>query len=63
MFQGEPFKEEEYCEAIMAVQQSMERYVPSVIGCEWNDDEPRIQLEPIGERGYIELKAIRPRSK
>ena len=58
MFQGEPFKEEDYCEAIMAVQQSMEKYEPSVIGFKWNDDEPRIQLEPIGERGYIELKAV-----
>ncbi len=58
MFQGEPFKEEDYCDAIMAVQQSMEKYEPSVIGFKWNDDEPRIQLEPIGERGYIELKAV-----
>jgi len=59
MFQGEPFKEEDYCEAITAVQQSMERYAPSVIGFEWDNNEPKIQLEPIGERGYIELKAIR----
>lgn len=59
MFQGEPFEEEDYCEAITAVQQSMERYAPSVIGFEWNNNEPKIQLEPIGERGYIELKAIR----
>ena len=58
MFQGEPFKEEDYCEAIMTVQQSMEKYEPSVIGFKWNDDEPRIQLEPIGERGYIEMKAV-----
>jgi len=59
MFQGEPFKEEDYCEAITAVQQSMERYAPSVIGFEWDNNEPKLQLEPIGERGYIELKAIR----
>ena len=58
MFQGEPFEEEDYCEAILAVQQSIEKYDPSVIGCKWNNDEPRIQLEPIGERGYIELKAV-----
>ncbi len=58
MFQGEPFKEEDYCEAIMAVKQSMEKYEPSVIGFKWNNDEPRIQFEPIGERGYIELKAV-----
>lgn len=59
MFQGEPFEEEDYCEAIDAVQQSMARYVPSVIGCEWSLDEPSIQLEPIGERGYIELRAVK----
>lgn len=59
MFQGEPFAEEEYCDAITAVQQSMEKYEPSVIGFKWNADEPRIQLEPIGERGYIELKAVK----
>lgn len=41
-----------------AVQQSMEKYEPSAIGFKWNADEPRIQLEPIGERGYIELKAV-----
>lgn len=58
MFQGEPFKEEDYCEAIMAVQQSMEKYDPLVIGYKWNTDEPRIQLAPVGERGYIELKAV-----
>ena len=59
MFQGEPFAEEDYCEAITAVQQSMDKYNPSVIGYEWDGENPRIQLEPIGERGYIELKAIK----
>ncbi len=59
MFQGEPFAEEDYCEAITAVQQAMDKYEPSVIGYEWDHDNPRIQLEPIGSRGYIELKAIK----
>lgn len=58
MFQGEPFKEEDYCNAIEAVQNSMEKYDPSVIGYAWDKTNPRIQLEPRGERGYIELKAI-----
>lgn len=48
MFQGEPFKEEDYCEAINAVQQSEEKYDPSVIGFEWDSENPQIQLEPIG---------------
>lgn len=58
MFQGEPFAEENYCEAILAVQQSMNRYEPSVIGYEWDNESPRIQLEPRGKRGYIELRGI-----
>lgn len=59
MFQGEPFEEEDYCEAITAVQNSMNGYDPSVIGYKWDDENPRIQLEPRGERGYIELKAVK----
>ncbi|MBO5526263.1 MAG: helix-turn-helix transcriptional regulator [Clostridia bacterium] len=59
MFQGEPFREEDYCEAITAVQNAMDRYDPSVIGYEWDHENPRIQLEPRGERGYIELRAIK----
>lgn len=59
MFQGEPFEEEDYCEAISAVQTAMDRYDPSVIGYAWDDENPRIQLEPIGTRGYIELRAVK----
>lgn len=59
MFQGEPFAEEGFCEAIQAVQESMDRYDPSVIGYRWDDENPRIQLEPRGERGYIELRAVK----
>lgn len=59
MFQGEPFEEENYCQAIEEVQQAMERYDPSVTGYMWDDRNPRIQLEPRGERGYIELRAVR----
>ena len=58
-FQGQPFCEEDYCEAIAAVQCAMDRYEPSVIGYEWDDKNPRIQLEPKGERGYIELRAVK----
>ena len=59
MFQGEPFREEDYCEAIQAVQQAMDRYDPAVIGYQWDGENPRIQLEPRGERGYIELRAVK----
>lgn len=60
MFQGEPFREEDYCEAITAVQQSMDKYDPALLGRRWDDANPRIQLEPRGERGYIELRAVCP---
>ena len=59
MFQGQPFPEEDYCAAIRTVQTAMDSYDPSVIGCRWDDDSPRIQLEPRGQRGYIELRAVR----
>lgn len=59
MFQGEPFREGDYCEAIQAVQQAMDRYDPAVIGYQWDGENPRIQLEPRGERGYIELRAVK----
>ena len=59
MFQGEPYAEENYPQAIREVQQAMDRYDPSLIGYAWDDRNPRIQLEPVGTRGYIELRAVR----
>lgn len=59
MFQGEPFEEEDYCEAIEAVQSAMNAYDPSVIGFSYDESNPRIQLEPIGKRGYIEMLAVK----
>ena len=59
MFQGQPFNEEDYCEAIHAVQSAMNCYDPSVVGYCWDNENPRIQLEPHGDRGYIELRAVR----
>ncbi|MDY2657607.1 MAG: AraC family transcriptional regulator, partial [Candidatus Limiplasma sp.] len=59
MFHGEPFAEEDYCDAIVSVQQAMDNYDPAVIGYVWDDSNPRIQLEPRGTRGYIEMRAIK----
>ena len=58
MFQGEAFEEEYYEEAIKEVERATDKYDPSLIGAKWSVREPRIQLEPRGERGYIELRAI-----
>ena len=59
MFQGEPFQEEDYQQAIAEIWESEKNYDPSLIGYQWDDANPRIQLEPIGTRGYIELVPIR----
>lgn len=59
MFKGEPFAEEDYCEAIEEVQASIAKYDPSIIEAQWDTSNPRIQLEPIGTRGYIKLIPIK----
>lgn len=59
MFQGEPFAEEDFEEAIGQIWDAIKKYDPSVIGYTWDDLNPRMQLEPRGERGYIELVAIK----
>ena len=59
MFQGEPFEEENFEEAIREVLIAIEKYDPSIIGYAWDDSNPRIQLEPIGTRGYIELIPVK----
>ena len=44
---------------VEALERAMDRYDPTVIGYRWDDTAPRIQLEPRGERGYIELRAVK----
>jgi len=63
MFQGEPFEEEDYCQAIEELQSAVQKYDPSLTGYAWDDTNPRIQLEPIGTRGYIELLAVKESSR
>jgi len=58
MFQSEPFAEEDYESAIENIWHAEKKYNPSTIGYKWDKENPRIQLEPIGERGYIELVPI-----
>lgn len=59
MFQGEPFEEEDFEKAINQVLEAIKKYNPQTIGYMWDDQNPRIQLEPIGTRGYIELYPIK----
>ena len=59
MFQGEPFEEENFGEAIYQVWDAIKKYNPESIGYAWDNSNPRIQLEPIGTRGYIELHPVK----
>ena len=59
MFQGEPFEEENFCEAIGQVWEAIKKYNPETIGYKWDGSNPKIQLEPVGERGYIELHPVK----
>lgn len=59
MFQGQPYEEAAYCDAIDEVWAAIDRYDPALAGYEWDKTNPRIQLEPIGARGYIELLPVK----
>ena len=59
MFQGEPFEEENFEEAILQVWDAIKKYNTETIGYRWDTSNPRIQLEPIGARGYIELHPVK----
>ena len=59
MFQGEPFEEEDFGEAIQQLWDAIKKYEPQSVGYAWDDSNPRIQLEPIGIRGYIELHPVK----
>ncbi len=61
VFQGPPYDEERYEEAIGELWRRTQGYDPSVYGFEWADeDAPRFQLAPMGYRGYIEGRPVRP---
>lgn len=60
VFQGEPFDDEKFGDAIEDLWATMKQYNPQIYGFEWADDEaPRFQLAPMGYRGYIEARPVR----
>ena len=60
VFQGEPYEDENFEEAIGELWQVIEKYKPETYGFQWADDEaPRFQLAPMGYRGYIEARPVR----
>lgn len=60
MIQGQPFEEKDYGQAIQTVEAAATAYCPEVLGYTWDTSNPRIQLEPKGERGYIEFRPVQP---
>jgi AraC-like DNA-binding protein len=64
VFQGQPYDDERFGEAIADVWDVMKTYNPELYGFQWADeDAPRFQLEPQGYRGYIEARPVRELSK
>ena len=57
VFQGPPFEDEDYEEAIAGLWDVMKKYDPTFYGFAWADEDgPRFQMEPLGYRGYIEAR-------
>ena len=60
VFQGPPYDDNVFFEAIGEMGAAMEKYNPELYGFAWADDDgPRFQLEPQGYRGYIEARPVR----
>ena len=60
VFQGQPYDDEKFEEAIGDLKEVMKSYNPELYGFSWADEDgPRFQLEPMGYRGYIEARPVR----
>ncbi|MCL1885900.1 MAG: AraC family transcriptional regulator [Dehalococcoidia bacterium] len=60
VFQGEPFKDEDFETAIGALWEACGKFNPEAYGYEYAPElAPRMQLSPEGWRGYIEMRPIR----
>ncbi len=59
VFQGPPFEDRDFEQAISSLWDVMASYRPQTYGFEWADDDaPRFQLRPEGYRGYIEGRPV-----
>lgn len=60
VFQGQPYDDEKFQEAIGELWEVMKNYNPEIYGFKWADEDgPRFQLAPMGYRGYIEARPVR----
>ncbi len=61
VFQGPPYEDSKFEEAIGDLWEVMNKYNPEIYGFKWADEDgPRFQLAPMGYRGYIEARPVRP---
>ncbi|HYE69291.1 MAG TPA: hypothetical protein VEA58_11810 [Anaerovoracaceae bacterium] len=59
IFQGEPYEDVDFMEAIGEIWQHIEKFDPTVYGYKWHPEAaPRFQLAPMGYRGYIEALPV-----
>ena len=64
IFQGEPYDDEKYGEAVGACMANIEKFDPKVYGYAFDDEiAPRFQLAPMGWRGYIEGRPVKEINK
>ena len=60
VFQGQPFEDKNFEQAISSLWDVMNAYQPETFGFRWADEDgPRFQLSPEGYRGYIEGRPVR----
>lgn len=60
VFQGQPYDDEKFEEAINDLWAVMKSYNPEIYGFKWADEDgPRFQLAPMGYRGYIEARPVK----
>jgi AraC family transcriptional regulator len=61
IFQGEPYDDVDFMDAIGEIWQHIERFDPTLYGYKWDPEAaPRFQLAPMGYRGYIEALPVAP---
>ena len=61
IFQGQPYDDANFEEAIGSLWETLKSYKPEIYGFKWADEDgPRFQMEPQGYRGYIEGRPVRP---
>jgi len=60
VFQGEPYMDDNFEEAVLGCMRLIGKFNPEVYGYRYADElAPKMQLEPWGWRGYIEMRPVK----